>query len=105
MSVAQLLVFSNAVDGKEEEFERWYDEQHIPDVLQVPGIIAAQRFETRGGDWKFCTVYELDTADIDAVLADLVSRAGTDRMVMSDAIDAAGVNMVPVVAVRPRVSA
>ncbi len=105
MAQAQLLVYSNSVEGKDEEFNRWYDEQHIPDVLRVPGIVAAQRFETRTGDWKYLTIYELDTDDIDGVLAALMSRAGTDEMVMSDAIDVEGVNLVPVAALRPRVAA
>jgi len=38
------LVLTNAVPGREEEFNRWYTEQHLPDVLRVPGVVSAQRF-------------------------------------------------------------
>jgi len=30
-----LLVQSNATDGKEEEFNKWYDEIHLGEVLRV----------------------------------------------------------------------
>jgi hypothetical protein len=41
---AQFLVFSNAAEGQDEEFNRWYDAKHLPDVLAVPGIVDGQRY-------------------------------------------------------------
>jgi hypothetical protein len=38
-----LLVFTNSTEGREDEFHKWYDEVHIPDVLRVPGVLSAQR--------------------------------------------------------------
>lgn len=31
--------------GKEAEFCRWYDEVHIPQVLEIPGILSATRYD------------------------------------------------------------
>src|ERR1700736_6102877 len=39
----RLLILSNAVAGRDEEFNAWYDE-HLDHVLAVEGIEAAQRF-------------------------------------------------------------
>src|SRR5258708_6202832 len=36
------LVFTNPVDGM-EEYNRWYDEKHVSDLLKVPGIVRAYR--------------------------------------------------------------
>lgn len=31
--------------GDDATFERWYDEEHIPQILSAPGVLRAQRFE------------------------------------------------------------
>ena len=31
------VVFSNPVEGKDDEFNDWYDNVHIPDLLQGSG--------------------------------------------------------------------
>src|SRR5438093_252640 len=39
-----LFVFANPVSGKDAEFDDWYTNIHIPDLLSLPGYYAAQRF-------------------------------------------------------------
>jgi hypothetical protein len=67
------LVISNARAGRENEFDRWYTEQHLHDVSRVPGFIAAQRFEvaqdTHDLAGPYVAIYEMDTDDPDATLA------------------------------------
>lgn len=41
------LVFNNPNPGQEEEFNKWYDEVHIPDVMSVGNVVSAQRFKYR----------------------------------------------------------
>ena len=38
------LVFSGAAAGHEDEYNKWYNEQHALDVVAVPGFVSAQRF-------------------------------------------------------------
>lgn len=38
-------VHSNPVPGREDEYNDWYTNQHLSDVLASPGFVAAQRFE------------------------------------------------------------
>ena len=36
------FVFSNPVAGHEDEYNRWYDQQHAPDVVAIPGFVSAK---------------------------------------------------------------
>ena len=88
------VVLTNATPGKEEAFNDWYTNQHIPDVLAIPGVVAAQRFTLSADQraapphpYKYLALYEIETDDLKAVLATLNERAGTSAMVISDAID------------------
>lgn len=105
MPVAQILVYSNPVAGREAEYHRWYDEQHIPDVLKVPGVVAAQRYATDDGEYSHVAIYELDTTDQAAFMAAMMSRIGTPEMELSDAVDAANTKIVFCNAVSSRQSA
>lgn len=85
------VVISDAVPGREEEFNAWYNEQHLKDVLKVPGFVAAQRFKLAEDESKlpgrYLAIYDIETNDPQAALAELVSRAGTPDMVMSETMD------------------
>ena len=64
---------------REGEFNEWYNTVHLPDVLNVPGIIRASRFarvvEPDSGPNSFLAIYELDTTDVVAVRAGLAEGA------------------------------
>jgi hypothetical protein len=87
------VVFTEAQTGRDAEFNEWYDKQHVPDVLKVPGYCAAQRFRLEpdpnapaGGPNKYLALYEMETDDVAATLAELMKRAGTSAMPMSEAM-------------------
>jgi hypothetical protein len=92
------VVFSAAAAGREDEFNRWYDGQHVRDVLNVPGFVAAQRFRLAqppdGSSAPYLALYEMETDDPGKALAELNSRAGTSAMVLSDALDVTRVSAV-----------
>jgi len=97
MAKYTFVVLTNPTSGKEAEYNKWYNEQHIPDVLNVPGFVAAQRFrlaDAQMGDenpHRYLALYEIETADLAGALKELTARVGTADMVMSDAIDLKGV--------------
>jgi len=39
-----VFVFANPMPGKDAEFDDWYQNQHVPDLLEHPGYYAAQRY-------------------------------------------------------------
>ena len=86
----KMLVFSNVAKGGDEaNYNKWYNEQHIPDVCRVPGFTGAQRFKLNGdeGPAQYLAIYDMEADDPEAVVADLSSKAGTDEMIMTDDID------------------
>ncbi len=52
------VVWGNVEEGWEEEFNRWYDQEHLQERIDV-GYLSARRFEAISGDWKFLAVYEI----------------------------------------------
>lgn len=99
MAKYTLVVLTNASSGKDAEFNEWYNKVHIPDVLNVPGFVAAQRFKIADAQLdksdrphRYLALYELETDDIQGSIKELQKRAGTAEMVISDAIDIKGVS-------------
>ena len=60
-----LLVVDVTVDpGVEAEWNRWYDEVHLPDILGCPGFLRASRYVSEAeGKRHYLTVYDLASAD------------------------------------------
>jgi hypothetical protein len=72
-----LLIVVAEVDAEvEAEWNRWYDEVHLPDALRCPGVKRGQRYvsvgevsesiagkTTRTKTRVYTTVYELDSPD------------------------------------------
>ena len=40
-----LMVWCEVPDDVEDEFNRWYNEEHIEERLSIPGILSAARYE------------------------------------------------------------
>lgn len=92
MARYHIIVLSKPTAGREDEFDRWYTNQHIRDLVKVPGIISARRFKlverhTQGVPQQYVAEYEVETDDIDATMAAVQQRLGTDEMPMTDAFD------------------
>jgi len=74
------VVQSSPLDADHEaEFDDWYENVHIPEVLALPGFVSARRFRiVDGGDdpHTFLTIYEIDSDDVGATVKELYQRAG-----------------------------
>ena len=73
-----LVVYTDCADpSREAEFNQWYDKIHLPDVLEMPGIVRATRFvnsDPDAGPGKFLATYEIDSADIDRTMTTVRER-------------------------------
>lgn len=88
-----LIALTNPLDGRDAEFNDWYTNVHLGDVLKLPGVVAAQRYQLnevqhRPGpfEWKYMAVYEIEIDDIGVTLAALKAASGTDAMPLSPAL-------------------
>lgn len=84
------FVFTRPKAGQDDEFNKWYSERHIHDLVAIPGIVAAQRFRLldlaiaeKTSD--YLAIYEF--SDVDLAIAGIAERRGTDRMPSTEAID------------------
>lgn len=92
------LVFNGPAEGQEAEYNRWYNEEHAPDVVSIPGFVSAQRykraalqFRANAGDSPpYLVVYKIVTDDLAAVYAEVNKRAGNGQTRMSKSMARGG---------------
>lgn len=61
-----LIVANNILPEAETEFNACYDEELIPRLRTVPGILCARRFLTLSGPRKYIATYHLSHPDVQA---------------------------------------
>lgn len=103
-----LTVLSNPVEGRKAEYNNWYSNQHLADVLKVPGFLSAQRFrlaqDNNSESWKYLALYEFEADDPTQTLAAPTARAGSPEMVISQAMDMQAYSMQPWVAITEKLT-
>ena len=95
------FVFSNPTEGQEAEYNRWYDEQHLADVINVPGFVWAERYRLadtqsalnpQAPSHRYLALYAIETDDLAGTMRELEARVGTPHLVMTDALDMSTMN-------------
>jgi len=56
-----LLTLTEPPPGMEEEFNAWYDEEHLPERLAIPGFRSARRWVAGR---TYLATYELDSPEV-----------------------------------------
>ena len=56
-----LLTLTEPPPAMEEEFNAWYDEEHLPERLAIPGFRSARRWVSGR---TYLATYELDSAAV-----------------------------------------
>lgn len=92
MAAYTVVALSNPVEGQEEEFNRWYDEVHLRGIREVEGVVSVSRMlaapeNAREPQWRYLTLYQVETDDIKRVLAGMYEAAGGVDSHSSDAVD------------------
>jgi hypothetical protein len=61
---AIFLVYTDLSDPQyEEEFNAWYNTEHLPELLALPGVLDAARYVATKGGPKYLAAYELASVD------------------------------------------
>jgi hypothetical protein len=58
-----LLTLTEPPPAMEEEFNAWYDDEHLAERLAIPGFLSARRWvkDCRPGEGKYLATYELES--------------------------------------------
>jgi hypothetical protein len=61
MPTVLFVVKATIPKEREGEFNRWYNEEHVPQFLRFPGAVSARRYKALEGEdrWQYMAVYEL----------------------------------------------
>jgi hypothetical protein len=59
-----LLNAMNIAPAFEAEFNEWYDQEHIPALSAVPGVLCARRFRGTSGNRKYVALYHLAAPEV-----------------------------------------
>ena len=84
-------------ESADAEWNKWYDTEHTPGYLTVPGVIYARRYQAVDGERSFATVYELmndkvsESADWSHQREHSSPRSGRMRALMTMASGSPGV--------------
>ena len=102
----KLVVMSSATEGREDEYNTWYNNQHLGDVVNVPGFSSAYRMKLNKpvqGEFrhKYCAIYDLDATDPNAAVQALM----TTQMHISEAINSGTVDCAVFEVCSPQVAA
>ncbi len=94
MARYKMVVMSNPVEGREDEYNDWYQNVHLGELVALEGFRSARRFRlarslVEGEVFPYLAIYEIETGDINGVLQNLIGVAESGQLTMSDAIDTA----------------
>jgi len=89
------MVRSNPIAGKEQEFNRWYRDVHLPEVLQIEGFQNARRFrltaqQLQPQSHQHLAIYTINGDDIEGTLNNLRNM---DSLTMTDALDMSSIDI------------
>ena len=57
------IVHTDIPDDIVGEYNEWYDKEHLPRLVTVPGVIRARRYNAVSGNPRYLTAYELTDRD------------------------------------------
>jgi hypothetical protein len=103
----RFVVLTNPIEGEDDTFNKWYDSTHVPEVLDVPGVVAAQRYdlaELKIPDdeglpaqlppptHRYLVIYELDR-EPETVMAEFLKRVMSGKLSLGETLDLSTISM------------
>jgi hypothetical protein len=86
-----VITHTRPLEGKDAEFNDWYDNIHLAEVLKVEGFVTAQRYRVEPAadgalpELPYIAIYEVETESLSQTMAAL--RTASRSMDMGDSID------------------
>ena len=80
-----LMVWVDVPAEQEHEFNHWYNEEHLAELLAVPGVLSAARYEAVRSGPKHLACYELESPAVmespRAMMAEMCEGARRETLV------------------------
>jgi len=58
-----LLVMADIDPAIEDDFNQWYEQEHLAERMAIPGFLRARRFTVMEGSPKYLALYDLESPD------------------------------------------
>jgi len=91
-----LIVYTSPAEGREDEYNAWYDDVHLAEFSALPGVINGRRFKVHAADADaapvYAAIYEL-SCHPDQVLGAMNAGIKDGSVHMTDAVDLASLSM------------
>ena len=59
-----MMVWCDVPAEAEEEFNHWYNTEHLQELLSVPGVLNAARYEATSSGPQHLAMYELESVAV-----------------------------------------
>ena len=87
-----MVVTSGAKDGRDAEYNDWYDTTHLHDICSIPGVTSGRRYDAipqspNPQPAPYLAIYEIEADDPGTVMGEMMRRAQAGEFVMSDALN------------------
>ena len=69
---------------RDEEYNTWYDEVHLGELVALDGFVSARRLRPVDGNGPYVAVYEIEGDNLQGILDNMIASAG--QLTMSDAL-------------------
>ena len=69
-----LAVWNDIAAQDEAEFNAWYEQEHVPERLGIPGILTARRYRDSAAPLSYAAIYDTES------VAALASPAYLERL-------------------------
>lgn len=94
MAKCKMIALTTPLPGKEAEFQDWYQNVHLPELVALPGMEGAQRYQLvaklMGSDTNpWLAIYDIDVEDPAAFLGALGAAAQSGKMTPATSQDMA----------------
>ena len=77
---------TNPIEGKEKEYNDWYSNVHLKEVVAIKGFKSAQRFKLTKAQqsdeqpFKYMAIYEIENEDVEGTIQRLNKAASILHM-------------------------
>jgi hypothetical protein len=88
----KMIALTNPVEGREEEYNDWYQNVHLPEIVSYKGMVSARRYKVAAPlqapvSYGYLAIYDIDTDDLGGMLQRIGGDSAAGKNTMTDASD------------------